>query len=215
MCFFFNWARRHEDMSGEWRNSSTHSLTSALHGGEWSASRPGRFICRERAPDTHCIGDCVGPRAILDAVVKRKIPSSLHFHRKLCNRRHWPWFWPTLCRFVCYCLQWTWPKETSNIPCSKFRIHFLLPKSLQRLNPSPRPCVTFRNKIFFYGEYYLAPRQTPKLKYHPLSPIRDCLYQYIRSYPPYLYAVSSIRNSRTRPAMVPGTHVTWKYHYVI
>jgi hypothetical protein len=30
--------------------SSTHSLTSALDGGEWSASRPGRFTPRERAP---------------------------------------------------------------------------------------------------------------------------------------------------------------------
>jgi hypothetical protein len=28
---------------GEWRYSFTHSLTSALVGGEWSASRPGRF----------------------------------------------------------------------------------------------------------------------------------------------------------------------------
>jgi hypothetical protein len=27
----------------EWRYSSTHSLTLALDGGEWSASRPGRF----------------------------------------------------------------------------------------------------------------------------------------------------------------------------
>jgi hypothetical protein len=52
-----------------------HSLTSALNGGEWSASRPGRFTHRERAPDTHCIGGWVGTRAVLDAVVKRKIPS--------------------------------------------------------------------------------------------------------------------------------------------
>jgi hypothetical protein len=29
--------------------SSTHSLTSALDGGEWSASRPCRFIPKERA----------------------------------------------------------------------------------------------------------------------------------------------------------------------
>jgi hypothetical protein len=29
----------------------------------------------ERAPDTHWIGDWVGPIAILDTVVKRKIPS--------------------------------------------------------------------------------------------------------------------------------------------
>jgi hypothetical protein len=55
--------------------SSTHSLASALDGGEWSASRPGRFTPRERAPGTHWIGGWVGPRAVLDAVVKRKIPS--------------------------------------------------------------------------------------------------------------------------------------------
>jgi hypothetical protein len=47
----------------------------ALDGGEWSASRPGRFTARERAPGTHWIGVCVGPRAVRDAVVKREIPS--------------------------------------------------------------------------------------------------------------------------------------------
>jgi hypothetical protein len=60
---------------GEWRYSFTHSSILALDGGEWSASRPGRFTPRERAPGTHCIGGWVGPRAVLDAVVKRKIPS--------------------------------------------------------------------------------------------------------------------------------------------
>jgi hypothetical protein len=35
------WAPRHEGVLGEWRYSSIHSLTSALDGGEWSASRPG------------------------------------------------------------------------------------------------------------------------------------------------------------------------------
>jgi hypothetical protein len=35
---------------GEWSYSSTHSLTSALDGGEWSVSRPGRFTLRDRAP---------------------------------------------------------------------------------------------------------------------------------------------------------------------
>jgi hypothetical protein len=59
----------------EWRYSSTHSLTSALDGGEWSASRPGRFTPRERVSGTHWIGSWVRPRAVLDAVVKRKIPS--------------------------------------------------------------------------------------------------------------------------------------------
>jgi hypothetical protein len=42
---------------------------------EWSASRPGRITPKERAPGTHWIGGWVGPRAVLDAVMKRKIPS--------------------------------------------------------------------------------------------------------------------------------------------
>jgi hypothetical protein len=53
--------------------SSTQFLTSALDGREWSASRHSRFIPKEIAPDTHWIGGWVGPRAALDAVVKRKI----------------------------------------------------------------------------------------------------------------------------------------------
>jgi hypothetical protein len=52
----------------EWRYNSTHSLTSALGGGEWSASRPGRFTPRERAPGTHWIGGWMGPRAVVDAL---------------------------------------------------------------------------------------------------------------------------------------------------
>jgi hypothetical protein len=46
-------------------------FTSAL-GGEWSASRAGRFTTRERAPSTHWIGGCVDPRPGLDDVEKRK-----------------------------------------------------------------------------------------------------------------------------------------------
>jgi hypothetical protein len=53
--------------------SSTLSLTSALDGGEWSASRPGSFTSRERAPGTHWIGGCVGPTVGAEAVVKRKL----------------------------------------------------------------------------------------------------------------------------------------------
>jgi hypothetical protein len=52
-----------------------HSLTSALDGGEWSAARPGRFTLRERAPGAHWIGCWVSFRTVLDAMVKRKIPS--------------------------------------------------------------------------------------------------------------------------------------------
>jgi hypothetical protein len=50
-------------------------LTSALDGGELSASRPGRFTPRERAAGSHWIGGWADPRAGLDTVVKRKIPS--------------------------------------------------------------------------------------------------------------------------------------------
>jgi hypothetical protein len=59
----------------EWRYNSTHSLTSALGGGGWSASRPGRLTLRGRDPGTHWTGGWVGPRTVLDAVGKRKIPS--------------------------------------------------------------------------------------------------------------------------------------------
>jgi hypothetical protein len=48
-----------------------HSSTAALDGNEWSASRPGRFNHRESAVGTHWIGGWVGPRAVLDAVVKK------------------------------------------------------------------------------------------------------------------------------------------------
>jgi hypothetical protein len=41
-------------------------LTSVLVGGEWSASRLGRFTPEERAPSTHWIGGWVGLRAGLD-----------------------------------------------------------------------------------------------------------------------------------------------------
>jgi hypothetical protein len=52
-----------------------HSLTLILDGGEWSASRPGRFTPKERAPGTHWIGGWVCLRAVLEAVVKRKFPA--------------------------------------------------------------------------------------------------------------------------------------------
>jgi hypothetical protein len=71
----FNRAPRHGGVLGKWRYSSTHSLTSALDGCEWSASHPGGFNPREGAPGTHWIGGWVGPRASLDVVVKRETPS--------------------------------------------------------------------------------------------------------------------------------------------
>jgi hypothetical protein len=59
----------------EWEYCSSDSLTSALDRGDWSVLRLGRFTPRERAPGTHWIGGWAGPGAVLNAVVKRKIPS--------------------------------------------------------------------------------------------------------------------------------------------
>jgi hypothetical protein len=47
-------------------------LTSALVGGELSASHPGRFTLGERGRSTHWIGGSVNPRAGVDDVEKRK-----------------------------------------------------------------------------------------------------------------------------------------------
>jgi hypothetical protein len=47
-------------------------LTSAIDGGEWSASRPGHFTPGETAPGTHFIGGTAGSRFGVDAVDKRK-----------------------------------------------------------------------------------------------------------------------------------------------
>jgi hypothetical protein len=76
LCFIFNRARHDEGVLGEWRYSLTHSLTSALDGGEWPASRPDRFTLREWAPHTHWIWGWVSRRASLDAAVERKILST-------------------------------------------------------------------------------------------------------------------------------------------
>jgi hypothetical protein len=51
------------------------SLTSALDGHKWLASRPSCFAPREIATGTHWLGGWVGLRAGLDTVQKRKIPS--------------------------------------------------------------------------------------------------------------------------------------------
>jgi hypothetical protein len=47
-------------------------LTSALVGGDWSASLPGRITLGERAPGTYWIGGWVDSRAGLGDVEKRK-----------------------------------------------------------------------------------------------------------------------------------------------
>jgi hypothetical protein len=48
-------------------------MTSALVGGEWSATHPSNFNLKERFSGTHCIEGWLGSRIGLDNVEKREI----------------------------------------------------------------------------------------------------------------------------------------------
>jgi hypothetical protein len=62
-------------LRGEEYMSCSFSI-SALDGGEWSASRPGRVLPPGKGPPgTHGTGGWVGPRANLDTEVRGKISS--------------------------------------------------------------------------------------------------------------------------------------------
>ena len=65
---------------------------------------------------------------------------------------------------------------------------------------------TFRKVTRLYGDEFLAPRPTPQLEDYPSSAVRDCLFN--------IFAATlriggrfSIRNLRTRHAVVTGTHL--------
>jgi hypothetical protein len=61
---------------------------------------------------------------------------------------------------------------------SKYQISypfcFAYPRNLSRSDV--RLLMNFLNKLIFYGEELLAPRLSPKLEDHPLSAVRDCLF---------------------------------------
>ena len=59
----------------------------------------------------------------------------------------------------------------------------------------------------FHGEALLAPRPTPKLEDHLLSDARDCLFNLFAA-TLHIRGRSSIRNLRTRHAVVTGTHLS-------
>ena len=80
--------------------------------------------------------------------------------------------------------------------------------SYQSISPGPRLCLWIvRNKIRFNREELLAPRTTPKLWGHPLSAVRDCLFNTFAD-TLHIGDRSSIRNLRTRHAVVTGTHLS-------
>jgi len=112
--------------------------------------------------------------------------------------------------------QWTCPTETPNISCSKSHIHFLLPRSFQRICPNLRPCVTYYRKLAFYGEKLLAHHPTSKLENHPLSTAHDCLFNIIiatlhiwKSSPPWYFNLLAINNTNMVTAHIPEVGATW------
>jgi hypothetical protein len=62
---FFNWASRYEGVLGEWSNSFSHSLTSALDGVSGQLHAPAAFPPGKDPTGTHWVGGWVGPRAVL------------------------------------------------------------------------------------------------------------------------------------------------------
>jgi hypothetical protein len=72
--------------------------------------------------------------------------------------------------------------------------------------------VMFVTNCFLYRGI-VRPCPTPKLEGHSPVCCPWLLIQYIRSYPPYLKAISSIRNLRTRCAMV--TNLTWERKWLV
>jgi hypothetical protein len=71
---------------------------------------------------------------------------------------------------------------------------------IQRIRPGPRLLENFRNKLIFYGEE-LAPCN-PKAGGPLLVGRPRLLIQYIHGCPAYVEGVVSIRNLRTRHAVV-------------
>jgi len=68
--------------------------------------------------------------------------------------------------------------------------------------------------VHFYGRELLAHRPTPKLEDHPLLAVRDCLFN-IFAATIHNGGRSSIRNLRTRHAVVTGTHLSWIPKYLL
>jgi hypothetical protein len=88
------------------------------------------------------------------------------------------------------------------------------PKIYYRIHKSPPTvCEYFVTNIRFHGEELLAPRPTPKLEYHRLSAVRDCLLN-IFAATLHIVGRSSIRNPRTAPCRGDRSRfTTWKNIY--
>jgi hypothetical protein len=98
-------------------------------------------------------------------------------------------------------LSLSWARSIQSIP----QLHLNI---IQKINLRPRPFAKFCNNFLRWRVVSSTPN--PQAGWSPLVGCPELLIQYIRSYPPYLEAVSSIRNLRTRHAVVTRAHLTWE-----
>ncbi|KAJ4427260.1 hypothetical protein ANN_24878 [Periplaneta americana] len=91
---------------------------------------------------------------------------------------------------------------------SKLKIYAKRSK-LREVNSPNEPLSIPGKKLKTRSPHTTIPSPNPQAGGPPLIGCPRLLIQYIRSYPPYLEAVSSIRNLRTRHAVVIGTHNSW------
>jgi len=100
--------------------------------------------------------------------------------------------------------------KDNRIPlCSQYPlVSVAIALAYQSVSPGPRLSLrTIRNMIRFYGEDLSAHRPTPNLEDHPLSTVRDCLFN-IFAATLHIGGRSSIRNLRAHHVMVTGTHLS-------
>jgi hypothetical protein len=108
------------------------------------------------------------------------------------------------------------PLLAHHVPCSKSHVPCPLLKLYQTISPGPRLCIVLRNMVICYGEELLAPRPTPKLEDHPLSAVRDCLFNIFAATlhicRPFLHPQpedAPCRGDRDRLIVVTGTDLSW------